>query len=92
MESITASGTKVKPRTIFHLTFYVDPSNSDAFLKSLRQVHNFVTAEPLCLWVDVLRDQENPGNIRLIEEWDCDKEYFVNVRFFSEAWRLRVLL
>lgn len=48
----------------------------------MRPTFEAVTAEPLNTFFEVYRDDKNPGVFKLVENWDADLEYMMNVRFF----------
>ncbi|KIX98401.1 uncharacterized protein Z520_05702 [Fonsecaea multimorphosa CBS 102226] len=67
-------------RLMFHVTFYIADSDAEEFLKHLRTTFEAVTAEPECLFVDTYWDPNHHGTIRIVEEWACDRDWFVNVQ------------
>ncbi|KAH0841655.1 hypothetical protein FOPE_07109 [Fonsecaea pedrosoi] len=86
----TAAQASRKPRLMFHVTFHVADADADEFLRHLRTTFEAVTAEPECLFVDTYWDPRHHGTIRIVEEWACDREWFVNVQMpkkYYDAYR-----
>ncbi|KAI1343454.1 hypothetical protein F5Y15DRAFT_412242 [Xylariaceae sp. FL0016] len=61
--------------TLF-VTFYVQPSEIEAWKAAHRPVWAACAAEPECLFFDVFEDPSQPGKLRLVEVWNATREWF----------------
>jgi quinol monooxygenase YgiN len=78
--------TPQKQLTLF-VTFSILPTHIPAWLTAHRIVWSHVATEPRCLLFDVFQDPDSPGRFRLVEVWDCDKEWFENVQLKKEYYK-----
>ena len=63
-----------------HLTITVAPENAQVFLSHFKPVFDAVTAEPECTYFEVFRDPSEPGTFLVVENWNKDLTWFMNVR------------
>lgn len=71
---------KPTPSVSVHIRLTVDPSKINEFLKISRPMFDAVTAEPLNTFFEMYRDDKTPGVFKLVENWDADIDYMMNVR------------
>ncbi|KAI1125431.1 hypothetical protein F5Y10DRAFT_268155 [Nemania abortiva] len=72
--------------TSVHVKVTVDPANSEAFLRALEPTYKNVIAEPLNIFVEVYRDEQNPGVFKLVENWNAALEYLMSVQAKKEYY------
>lgn len=70
---------------------FVNKSNTDVFLEALKPCWEAVTKEPRCMFFDIFHTSdptdENIEIFRIIEVWDADEEWFVNVQGKKEYYK-----
>ncbi|KAI1113103.1 hypothetical protein F5Y14DRAFT_418885 [Nemania sp. NC0429] len=69
-----------KPSISVHVKLTVDPSKTEEFLRALRPTFEEISADPLNTFIEIYRDDKNPGVFRLVENWDVTAEYMMTVR------------
>lgn len=62
-----------------HVSITVAPENVEKLLAVLKPGFDAVTAELQCIVFEVLHDADNPGRLRIVEDWSKDVEWFVKV-------------
>lgn len=68
------------PSISVHITITIDPSNNEAFLEALRPTFEAAIKEPLNTSMEVFQDAKTPGIFRIVENWNANTEYMMNVR------------
>jgi quinol monooxygenase YgiN len=76
MSSTNETGIK----TLFHVTIHVRQEDAGEFLATLRTIHDDVTAEKECLFVDTHQSPQDAGLFRITEVWAGDIEWCKSVR------------
>lgn len=62
-----------------HIKLTVDPNKINEFLEISRPTFEAVSAEPLNTFFEMYRDAKTPGVFKLVENWDADIDYMMNV-------------
>jgi quinol monooxygenase YgiN len=62
-----------------HVKVTVDPSNIEAFLEALKPTFEKVKAEPLNIFLELYKDDRNPGVFKFIECWNASLDHMMNV-------------
>ncbi len=79
-------GQKVKmasqPLTL-HITWHFPPEQVPKFYEVLRPLHEQIKQEKECLYFNVYEIAQQPGVVRLVEIWDCDMKWMVDVSSLS---------
>ena len=75
-----------------HITWRFSPENVPTFYIALRALHAKLVQEKECLSFDVYEVEHQPGVIRLVEVWDCDMKWMmeVSLHFLSSFHKMRV--
>ncbi|RYP37145.1 hypothetical protein DL768_010898 [Monosporascus sp. mg162] len=71
---------ETSPSLSVHVKVTVDPSNSEAFLKALEPTYKNVIAEPLNIFAEVYKDENNPGVFKFVENWNATLDHMMNVQ------------
>jgi quinol monooxygenase YgiN len=71
------------PGFVLLVKIFIDPSNTDAFLKAFKPCYDAVIAEPECKFFEVAISTDVPGQFTFWEGWTIGKEEFMEVRFES---------
>ncbi|KAL5399866.1 hypothetical protein PMIN03_012601 [Paraphaeosphaeria minitans] len=82
-----SSYTGPPSRLSLQVTFHIDPSNVEAFLKALKPAYDGVIAEPECVFFQVFQSAETPGKIKFIENWDASLEWLTTVQLKKEYYK-----
>jgi quinol monooxygenase YgiN len=69
-----------KPSISVHVKLTIDPSRIEEFLRALRPTFEEISADPLNTFIEIYRDDKNPGVFKLVENWDVTPEHMLNVR------------
>ena len=64
-----------------HITWKFPPEQVSAFYDALRPLQEKLVQEAECLYFNVYEVGQDAGIVRLVEIWDCDMKWMVNVRF-----------
>jgi quinol monooxygenase YgiN len=67
-----------KPLTL-HITWHFPPEQVPTFYEVLRPLHERIKEEKECLYFNVYEIAQQPGVVRLVEIWDCDMKWMVEV-------------
>ncbi|KAF2423199.1 hypothetical protein EJ08DRAFT_652891 [Tothia fuscella] len=73
------------PLTV-HVTITIDPSNLPTFYSALKTLSEKLKQEPECLYLNVFEIAQSPGVVRLVEMWDADVEWMMNVQSKKEYY------
>lgn len=68
-----------EPLTI-HITWVFPPEHIAKFFEALHPLKEKLIQEDECLFFNVFEIQGQPGVIRMVEMWDCDMDFMVDVR------------
>jgi hypothetical protein len=63
-----------------HITWKFPPEQVSAFYDALRPLQEKLIQEKECLYFNVYEVGQDTGVVRLVEIWDCDMKWMVNVR------------
>ena len=63
-----------------HVKLTIDLSKTEEFLRAPRPTFAEISANPLNTFIEIYRDDKNPGVFKLVENWDVTPEYMLNVR------------
>nr|A0A5B8YU67.1 RecName: Full=Putative monooxygenase GME11364; AltName: Full=Dibenzodioxocinones biosynthesis cluster protein GME11364 [Pestalotiopsis microspora]QED41495.1 monooxygenase domain-containing protein [Pestalotiopsis microspora] len=77
---------KPTPSVSVHIRLTVDPNKINEFLEISRPMFDAVTAEPLNTFFEMYRDDKTPGVFKLVENWDADIDYMMNVQVKKEYY------
>ncbi|KUJ17633.1 uncharacterized protein LY89DRAFT_58502 [Mollisia scopiformis] len=83
---ILSSVTPFQPLTI-HITWIIPPSHVSQFYDALYPLKEKLVLEDECLYFNVFAIQGKPGFMRLVEMWDCDMEWMVEVQSQKEYYK-----
>jgi quinol monooxygenase YgiN len=73
-----------QPLTL-HTTWVIDPEQISKFYEALRPLHRMLVGEKECVYFNVFEVQGKPGTVRLVQIWDGDMHWMVEVReYFAE--------
>ena len=67
------------PGISLHVTVTVAPENADELLRLARPILDVIAAEPECLYFEVVQSKEQPGRFQIVENWNKDIDWFMNV-------------
>lgn len=70
-----------QPLTL-HITWHFPPDQVSTFYDALRPLHEKLVLEKECLYMNVYEIAQQPGVVRLVEIWDCDMKWMVEVSSF----------
>lgn len=73
--------TKAPPPLTVHVTCKIDPSKMAEFYALTHPLHEKLSQEEKCLYMNVYEILGKPGVVRLVEVWDCDLEWMGTVCF-----------
>jgi hypothetical protein len=73
-----------------HITWKFPPDQVFAFYDALRPLQEKLIQEKECLYFNVYEVGQDSGVVRLVEIWDCDMKWMVNVRLVG--WRFEFVL
>lgn len=71
-----------QPLTL-HITCHFAPDDVPKFFDVLRPLCEKLVQEKECMYLNVFEIHGKPGVIRLVEIWDCDMEWMVQVAFLD---------
>ncbi|KAK6068441.1 C6 finger domain-containing protein [Seiridium cupressi] len=75
------------PSVSVHIKLTVDPNKVDEFLGISRPMFDAVVAEPLNTFFEMYRDDKTPGVFKLVENWDADIDYMMNVQVKKDYYK-----
>ncbi|KAE8446520.1 hypothetical protein EG329_011852 [Mollisiaceae sp. DMI_Dod_QoI] len=75
-----------QPLTI-HITWVFPPELVAEFFEALYPLKEKLVQEDECLYFNVFETQGKPGVVRLVEMWDCEIEWMVEVQSKKEYYR-----
>ncbi|GJN79200.1 hypothetical protein PLIIFM63780_002713 [Purpureocillium lilacinum] len=80
-----------------HISLFIAPENVPKFFEAFKPVFEKTVAEPECLFIEAYQASDDPGHIRLVENWharsgrDEFKEYFAFIEtLFVKPRRIEV--
>ncbi|KAJ8120864.1 hypothetical protein O1611_g10254 [Lasiodiplodia mahajangana] len=76
-----------KPSISVHVKLAIDPSKTEEFLRALRPTFEEISADPLNTFIEIYRDDKNPGIFKLVENWDVTPEYMLNVQTKKDFYK-----
>ncbi|KAH7304512.1 hypothetical protein B0I35DRAFT_444939 [Stachybotrys elegans] len=61
-------------------SLFVSPDKLNDFLDLIKPIMERTMADPKCLFVEAYQSVDDPGHIRLVENWNASVEWFMTVR------------
>ncbi|UNI20500.1 hypothetical protein JDV02_006580 [Purpureocillium takamizusanense] len=58
-----------------HISLFIAPENVSRFFEAFKPVYEKTLAEPECLFIEAYLASDDPGHIRLVENWDASVEF-----------------
>jgi len=52
-----------------HISLFIAPENVPKFFEAFKPVFEKTVAEPECLFIEAYQASDDPGHIRLVENW-----------------------
>ncbi|OAP55546.1 hypothetical protein AYL99_10519 [Fonsecaea erecta] len=80
-----SSSTKVPDRYMIHVTLWFAPENVPIALEACRKLFAEAWKDPRLDFCQIVRDANDPGVIRIQEEWNASRQYLDEVRVES-SW------
>ena len=81
--AVPMSNSTAKPRISLHLTVFVDPAKKEDYKAWLKPIFEQIQNEPECTFIELFESGAEPGCFRLVQCFDADAKWFLEVSHFA---------